>query len=260
MYSGLTDVAEISKLEAIILDHKSMLERTDDYLHKHWSSTVQSILQACPSYEKFMHTPEVLTVLKEYLGPNIIKFNYDYLSYIPSSTSKGPPVGSTSASVKNIHSDAWTGTSPFTISVKYVLSNVDASNTLGVLLKSHSLGLVPVQNRTLSFNIDTDFYPCVALDYLEPGDIVIWHAFLLHFSAGRSLQPRYSLVCRYSSLDYQLNTQERVLGYQTIATSPLLYISRLVGNDFGQPFRTLYGPIKIEERLSHLYCNCDINE
>ena len=156
---------------------------------------------------------------------------------------------------KGIHTDAWTGTSVNTLFCKTLFTDVDSYNSMTVCPGSHLYGLTPVKNRSIDENImNMDHIKEVNLDHLEAGDVLVWHALLLHGTTGQSdKNTRVSVTSRFTSTETGFSSQERSLGYKTISVSPLNQILRLIGSDTLQPLRTYGGYVGIDRRLEKLY-------
>ncbi|QNJ04574.1 phytanoyl-CoA dioxygenase family protein [Synechococcus sp. PROS-U-1] len=197
-------------------------------------------------FNSIEHSEMQINILKEYLGPDIAKLGGDHLSLIR-------PTESSNLVVKNLHSDAWTGTSVNTIFWNLFFTDANKENTLGVCPGSHALGNLPVKNRNLDADVSSLNLDCIALDTIKQGNVVLWHPFLLHFTTGTSAVRRSSVVMRFTSTQTPFSSQEKSLGYKSISNGPLSYVMRLVGSDYASPYRVLGGVPAIDKRLEYLY-------
>ena len=194
-------------------------------------------------FKKIVESPQAVSIMKRFLGPDVCIFNYDAL-WINVPKDKNPVL------LKGQHTDAWTGTSVNTVFAKIFLTDVDKHNGISVSPGSHLQGMVPVKNRKLhgvkfkSQNLDT----------IQAGDWLLWHPLLVHSTVGHSAtKTRLSITSRYTSTETPFSSQERALGYKTLSVGPLNQILRLVGNDHLTPLRTYGGKVAIDKRLADIY-------
>lgn len=200
------------------------------------------------AYQELVADTDVITIMQRYLGPDVCLLGYPALWInVPKDTD---PV-----LLKNIHTDAWTGTGVNTIFCKVFLTDCDKHNGVSICPGSHLQGLLPVRNRAL----DTDAkFKSVNLSNIKAGDVLLWHALTLHHTTGHSDKNiRVSITSRYKSTETPFTSQERALGYRTLSVGPLNSILRLVGNDHLLPLRTHGGDVSIDRRMAKVY-NSDI--
>lgn len=197
-------------------------------------------------YQGLEVTSSLLKILQPYLGPNIAKIGWDALWW-------NQPAETSTVLVKNVHADVWTGTSVNTVFWKVLLTDVQFSNALGVCPSSHLLGLLPVKNRSVDYDLSELNLEYISLDNLEAGDAVLWHPLLLHFTVGCGTMVRASITMRYTSMDTPFSSQEKSLGYKVLSSSPLNYVMRVVGTDYASPFRVMGGARRIDRRISSIY-------
>ena len=213
-----------------------------------WAVSIVKRIETTNSYEKYIKSLDMLKFLKLLLGPDICILGQEAL-WINYPTDKDPVLN------KNIHTDAWTGTSINTIFSKCFLTDVDEYNGMSVVPGSHLYGFVPVRNRGIDpgANIE-DHLSVLNLKHIRAGDVLIWHSLLLHSTTGHSdSQTRISLTSRYTSTETPFSSQERALGYTPLSVGPMNQILRVIGNDLLSPFRTLGGSVGVDRRLEHLY-------
>ncbi len=196
--------------------------------------------------EKFIESPGMMEIMKKYLGPDVVVFNQDAL-WINVPKDKDPVL------LKGLHTDAWTGTSVYTIFSKTFFTDVDQYNGMSVCPESHLLGMVPVRNRAIdpSANVQLEV---LNLDNVKAGDVAIWHPLLVHSTTGHSdKNMRVSLTQRFTSAESPFSSQERSLGYRCLSVGPLNQVLRLIGNDYLTPLRTYGGFVGVDRRLEKLY-------
>jgi hypothetical protein len=216
-----------------------------------WSFAIIGLLEKDPIYNKYINSPNLLNLLKIFLGPDICTLGYNSI-WINNPSNKNPVIN------KSAHVDAWTGTSTNTLFFKVFLTDVDKYNGLTVYPKSHLQGMIPVKSRAINtedYNIKFD---PLNLSNIKKGDAVMWHALLLHATTGQSdKNQRVSMTARFTSTENDFSSQERALGYETLKVGPLNKIKRLIGNDFLYPLRTYGTFAKTDKRLSALYDNTE---
>ncbi len=199
-------------------------------------------------YQEYIDNKNLKNIMQTFLGKDLAIFDKDAL-WINTPSNKDPVLN------KGIHTDAWTGTSVNTLFCKTLFTDVDSYNSMTVCPGSHLYGLTPVKNRSIDENImNMDHIKEVNLDHLEAGDVLVWHALLLHGTTGQSdKNTRVSVTSRFTSTETGFSSQERSLGYKAISVSPLNQILRLIGSDTLQPLRTYGGYVGIDRRLEKLY-------
>ena len=189
---------------------------------------------------------KLLNVMIRILGPDIAIFNFDAL-WLNVPKDKNPVLN------KDLHTDAWTGTSVNTIFAKFFCTDCDEYNGLVVAPGSHLQGLIPVRNRAIDKNADATF-KTNNLHQMEMGDFIFWHPLLLHSTTGHSAKNvRLSITSRYTSTETGFSSQERALGYRTLKVGPNNQIKRIVGNDNLLPFRTFGGFVGVDKRMRKVY-------
>ena len=196
--------------------------------------------------QSFSESPGVVNVMKKYLGPDVAILGKNALWI-------NVPQDSNPVLSKDLHIDAWTGTSVNTIFAKTFFTDVDDYNGLTVCPQSHTYGMTPVRNRAIdpSANVSPEK---LNLFHMKAGDLVMWHALLIHSTTGHSDKNiRISITSRFISPDKPMSSQERSLGYTPLAVGPLNQVLRLVCNDYLTPFRTYGGYVGIDRRLQKLY-------
>jgi len=202
--------------------------------------------QSLKEYHAILGGVKILNVMKEFLGPDIALLGYCAL-WINIPQDKDPVL------LKELHTDAWTGTSVNTIFSKVFFTDVDDYNSMGVCPGSHLQGLIPVRNRTIDPKANASF-DTVNLNSIKRGDTLIWHPLLIHSTIGHSEKNiRISMTSRYTSTETRLSSQERALGFKTLSVGPLNQILRLIGSDSLMPFRTYGGYVGIDRRLEKIY-------
>ena len=209
-----------------------------------WAVFIINEFQRTELYDELVNNQRVIGIMQRYLGPDVCLLGFDALWLnVPKDTD---PV-----LLKGVHNDHWTGTSVNTIFGKVFFTDVDKYNSVSMCPGSHLQGALPVRNRQL----DTDAkFKSVNLSNIRAGDLLIWHALLLHSTTGHSDKHiRISLTSRYSSTETPFSSQERALGYRTLSVGPLNCILRLIGNDALTPLRTYGGHVGIDRRMEKLY-------
>lgn len=213
-----------------------------------WAVAIVKDFEQTDLYQKFITRRDMLVFLQKILGPDLCIFGQEAL-WINYPTDTDPVLN------KGIHTDAWTGTSINTLFSKYFVTDVDDYNGMTVVPASHLYGLVPCRNRAVDpyAHLD-DHLTEINLNTIKAGDVLVWHALLLHATRGHSdKNTRISITSRYSSTESSFSSQERSLGYRPLTVGPLNQILRLIGNDLLSPFRTLGGFVGVDRRLKHLY-------
>jgi len=209
-----------------------------------WGIIIVRLIEKDPVYKRFLRSKKLIGFLKNLLGPDICALGYNSL-WINSPTNKNPVLK------KTPHVDAWTGTSPNTIFVKLLLTDVDKYNSITFYPSTNLQGLLPVKGRTIDKSLK---FKSVNLDNLKKGDLLIWHALTLHSTTGHSSKnQRVSFTTRFTSTETEFSSQERALGYETITVGPLNQIKRIIGNDLLSPLRTYGGFVGTDKRLKELY-------
>lgn len=212
-----------------------------------WSIAIISKLEKKSFYKRYIKSVKLISLLKEFLGPDICTLGYNSL-WINNPTNKNPVLN------KKPHVDAWTGTSINTLFFKMFLTNVDKYNGLTVYPGSHLQGMIPVKSRIIN---EEDFkirFNKINLDNLKTGDCVMWHALTLHATTGQSNKNvRLSITARFTSTESFFSSQEKALGFETLTVGPLNQILRIIGNDYLFPLRTYNTFTGTDKRLAELY-------
>lgn len=211
-----------------------------------WAAAIIDKYRLTEMGDRFITSPKVVDIMKQLLGPDLAIFDQDAL-WINAPKDTDPVL------LKGTHTDAWTGTSINTIFAKTFFTDVDQHNGMSVCPGSHLYGLVPVRNRSVdpAANIKLEE---VNLQHMKAGDLLIWHALLLHATVGHSDKNiRMSITSRFTSTETPFSSQERGLGYRTLAIGPMNQILRLIGTDQLLPFRTYGGYVGVDRRLQKLY-------
>jgi len=211
-----------------------------------WGNVIQDEFAKTEMYQDLIQNKKTIDLLKLFLGTDIAVLNYDHLWInVPQNTD---PVLK-----KEIHTDTWTGTGVNTLIANTYFTDADEYNGLSVIPGSHLHGITPVRNRKPDPMFDVK-YELSPLTDMKKGDFILWHSLLLHSTTGVSdKNTRISMSSRYKSPDSDFTSQERSLGHRTLCVGPMNHVSRLVGNDYMTPFRTLGGIVAIERRLHTLY-------
>lgn len=195
------------------------------------------------SFRNIVQSNQVVSVMRRFLGTDVAIFNYDAL-WINVPKDKNPVL------LKGDHTDAWTGTSVNTIFAKVFLTDCDKYNGITVSPGSHLQGMIPVRNRA----VDGVKFKRENLKDIKAGDWLLWHPLLIHATTGHSPKnTRISITSRYTSTESAFSSQERALGYRTLAVGPMNQILRIVGNDYLTPLRTYGGTVGIDKRLADIY-------
>ena len=215
-----------------------------------WSNAIIDAFSTSTTYNQLITSPNVIKILNPILGPDIAVLNFDH-AWINTPSNTDPVL------TKELHTDAWTGTSMNTVLANTYITDVDEFNGLSVVPASHTHGMTPVRNRRPDPSMTIN-YDLVNLTNLRAGDFILWHPLLLHSTTGNSDKNiRISISSRYTSTETPFSTQERALSYRTLSIGPMNQIARLVGNDYLTPYRTFGGTVGVERRLRHLYDLCD---
>ena len=201
---------------------------------------IMEAFQKTDLYEAVVTNKKMLRLMQKMLGPDVCLLGYDAL-WINVPKDRNPVL------LKGIHSDAWTGTSVNTIFAKVFFTDVDEFNGMSVCPGSHLQGMIPVRNRAVDADVE---FESVNLSKIKAGDVLIWHALLLHSTTGHSdKNVRISMTSRYKSTESPFSSQERALGYRTLSVGPLNKINRIIGNDYLTPLRTYGGHVGIDKRM-----------
>ena len=238
IHRGFHDPKLIAECRKYILS-----KRKGKDVHENAVEIMESF-QRTDLYDAVVTNKKTVRLMQKFFGPDVCILGYDALWInVPKDTN---PV-----LLKGIHSDAWTGTATNTIFSKVFFTDVDEFNGMSVCPGSHLQGMIPVRNRA----VDTDaHFESVNLDQIKAGDVLIWHALLLHSTTGHSdKNVRISMTSRYKSTEGQFSSQERALGYRTLSVGPLNKVNRIIGNDYLTPLRTHGGVVRIDKRMSKIY-------
>ena len=183
---------------------------------------------------KTLEDPRLTAALMPFLGPDISMLNHINLWV-------NDPEDRSVVTNKATHQEMWSGCSIDDLTVWVPLSKVDNNNTLSVIPGSHIYGLLPNRNRQL---LDIEGFtpsPLVPLIGFEPGDIVVFHPLLLHATAGRSDQFRYSLSAVYKNSYAPTSAKYQSIGYKGLTFGAMTQVKHVLGNDFYSPLRTYGG-------------------
>ena len=209
---------------------------------------IMRALERSPFYEQLVHSWKLVSLAKQYVGPDVAWFAHDGL-FINMPADKDPVL------LKGLHTDVWTGTGINTVFCAVFFTDCDEYNGLSVWPGSHLQGLQPVQNRALAYpgQFDSHFKP-LNLSMVKAGDIVLWHPLTIHATTGHSDKNiRISMTSRFTSTETPMTSQERSLGYRVLSAGPLNQVMRLVGNDYLLPNRTLGGYVGVDRRMADVY-------
>ena len=251
IYKGIHENKLINETRQLFFDWYGRLEQAhnEGKIEKDingWAVSILEKFESTPLYNSLVANQNMVTVMQGYLGPDVCILGYDAL-WINVPQNKDPVLK------KVQHTDAWTGTSIHTVFSKTFITDVDQYNGMCVSPGSHLQGLIPVKNRGIDPTHNLEFEN-VNLDFIESGDVLIWHPLLIHSTTGHSDKNiRMSITSRFSSTETPFSTQERALGYRTLSVGPMNQILRLVGNDFLQPMRTYGGFVGVDRRMNKVY-------
>lgn len=237
VYRGIHDPVDIDHARRWIEIKRE--RRTD--VHEDAVRIIE-VFERSPIYDRLVRAP--VTILKEYLGPDICLLGYSAL-WINVPKDKNPVL------LKGVHSDSWTGTSVNTMFCKVFLTDCDKYNGVTVFPGSHLQGQWPVRNRLLGVKVKLKG---VNLSGIKAGDVLVWHPCLLHATTGHSNKNvRISITSRYSSTETPFSSQERALGYRTMSVGPMNTVLRFIGSDYLTPMRTYGGVVAIDKRMRGVY-------
>lgn len=232
-----------------------------------WSVAIMDHFERTKLYDELIHEPNVITLAKPFLGPDIAWFHHDGLFI-------NVPKDADPTTLKPWHTDVWTGTSIDTLFFIVFFTDVDEYNGLSIWPKSHVQGLIPSRNRQIDWEgarldiagddrlgeciVDNDtqrpVFQTKNLTEVRAGDVVMWHPLTTHATSGHSPKnTRISMTARLGSTERQLTTAERAVGYRSLSVGPLNQIRRMIGSDYLTPFRTLGGFAGIDRRMARLY-------
>jgi len=211
-----------------------------------WAVAIMKLYERTDLYEKVIHSKRYVEVMKRFVGPDVALLGYDAL-WINVPKDKDPVL------LKGLHTDAWSGTGVNTVFAKLFFTDVDPFNGMSVCPGSHVQGMIPVRNRAIDPRYEVQF-ETKNMDMCKAGDLLVWHSLLVHSTTGHSDKNiRISMTSRFTSIENQMTTQERGLGYRPLSVGPLNQVLRLVGNDYLTPFRTLGGYVGVDRRISDIY-------
>ncbi len=214
-----------------------------------WSVAIMDAFARTSLYDQIIYSPGLIEVAKQYVGPDVAWLGHDGL-FINVPTDTDPVL------VKGQHTDVWTGTGVNTVFAALFFTDCDPYNGLSVCPGSHLQGLLPVRNRAIHPDWAVPFEQ-VNLDMVRAGDLVVWHALLIHSTTGHSDKNiRISMTSRFRANDGDLTSQERALGTRALSVGPLNQVLRLVGNDRLTPLRTYGGYVGVDRRMARLYDAC----
>lgn len=250
VYNAVNDRKNIEGARNYVMSEIEFMRRlgkTD--LHEMAILVMETFVSSC--YGPITEAP--LQFLRRYLGNDICLLGHDAL-WLNYPKDRHPVLN------KGVHSDHWTGTSVNTVFVKTFFTDCDKYNGITVYPGSHLQGDIPVRNRAVDPAAKVKFKG-VNLADIKAGDVLMWHALLLHKTTGHSAKNiRISMTSRYTSTETPFSSQERALGYRTLCVSPMNEILRLVGNDHLLPLRTYGGFVGIDKRMAKLYPNSEYKE
>jgi ectoine hydroxylase-related dioxygenase (phytanoyl-CoA dioxygenase family) len=211
-----------------------------------WAISIMEKYEKTNLYESFITNPNTLAIMQSYMGPDICALGYDAF-WINVPKDKDPVLS------KGQHSEAWTGTSVYSVFAKTFFTDVDKYNGMSVSPGSHLQGLTPVKNRAIDPMYNLEFEN-VNIDFAKMGDLLLWHPLLVHATTGHSDKNiRMSITSRFTSTETPFSTQERALGYRPLSVGPLNQVLRFVGNDQLLPLRTYGGFVGVDRRMSKIY-------
>lgn len=246
VYRGVFDQRAVDgALDFVMRRYVHLIGATEQDVNG-WSVAIMQELERSWVYQDLIFkSPKLRELCKKYVGPDVSWLGHDGL-FINAPKDKDPVL------VKGHHTDVWTGTGVNTVFAALFLTDVDEYNGLSVCPGSHLQGLTPVLNRAIHPNVPA--LEVLNLKNIKAGDLVVWHALLIHSTTGHSDKNiRVSITSRFKSTEAEMTSQERALGYRSLSVGPLNQVTRLVGNDYLTPFRTLGGYVGVDRRVADVY-------
>ena len=192
-----------------------------------------------PLYSEWIRTPTLLEALEKILGPDISKTCMT--GFFPVD-----PDDQSSAIVKDLHQELWTGGGPDDINSWTPLHATRLEDSLLVVPGSHMFGLLPNRNRKVVLEDDIQIPEAIPL-LMQKGDIVFFHSLLLHGGAGVGTQMRYAIQNAYRDTFAPMTVNQKGLGFVNLKQGPMTRIRKILGNDFLTPLRTYGGKLSNNE-------------
>ena len=159
------------------------------------------------------------------------------------------PVDSSAVTNKFLHQEAWTGANIDDLHVWIPLHETVKESTISVVPQSHYFGLLPNQNRQVVCPSGFKLPESLPLAPLHPGDVVLFHSLLLHETAGRGNEIRYSMSFNFKNTFAPTSRQQSKWSLMPIRLGPLTQIHIGLGNDYLTPLRTYGGNVSNDQNF-----------
>ncbi len=250
IYRGLLDVELVNTTRQFFMGKFNCLEsafagKGEKDVHG-WSVAIARAWERSPLYDQLLASPQLKAAAQSYLGPDVAWLGHDAVFI-------NVPADHDPVTTKPPHQDAWAGTGVNSLFLTIFFTDVDKYNGLSICPGSHLQGLMPVRNRVLDERFNVPF-ETLDLTFVQPGDVMIWHPLLLHYTTGHSPDKiRILTTSRLTSPERLMTSQERALGYRSMSVGPLNQVLRMIGSDYLTPFRTYGGYLGVDRRLGDLY-------
>ena len=219
--SAYIKIKKVAEVEKKPLPFVGIIQRTKEILEE--SNLVKQLYTA----------ENVLNCLEDFLGPDLAKINANGL-FINDPDDNSPFTN------KAYHQDIWTGASAEDIIVWIPFHNVESESTVSVVPGSHYYGILPNRNREILPLPDFSMPDALPIVNIEPGDALLFHAMLVHKTAGRGSQIRYAMHFNMRNSNAPLTKQQQAFGYIGIRQGVMTKIRTVLGNDHFTPLR-IYG-------------------
>jgi ectoine hydroxylase-related dioxygenase (phytanoyl-CoA dioxygenase family) len=152
---------------------------------------------------------------------------------------------------KTWHQEYWSGPNEHDITVWFPVHGVEKGNGMKVVPGSHYYGHMPHRNREMlpqpGFQIDN----VVELDYLEQGDAILFHSFLVHSTAGSTNSRRISSSMAFRNSFAPKSYKYQTFGTKTIQVGPMSRVLYGLGNDQFLPLRTYGGAVSNDQTIDN---------
>ena len=193
-----------------------------------------------PLFDQLVRNKNLLDALEKLLGPDLAKTNSNSIFI-------NDPVDDSPVTAKELHQEAWSGSTVDDIQIWVPYHPTDPKTTMGVVPESHYYGFFPNRNRKPIIPEGFEMPETIPMHPLEPGDVILFHGLLFHGATKRGDRTRYALVFRFRSSFAPVGLY-RSQGFTTIRNGPMTRICTALGNDLLSPLRTYGGNISNEDK------------
>ena len=194
------------------------------------------------NYEDLITDKNLVSALETLIGPDINMI--DHINFWVNDANDTNEVAS-----KSWHQEYWSGPNEHDVTVWFPIEGVEKGNGLSVIPASHYYGHMPHRNRTMlkqdNFNIENE----LEMDFMQKGDVVLFHSFLIHATAGTTPVRRISCSLAYRNMFAPMSYKYRTFGDKSIQIGPMARVLYGLGNDQFSPLRTYGGAVSNDVKL-----------